>query len=378
MTKRVQLNEATKERIRKINPDANFDTIVVYEAVVLTTRPLSKRGTIYDKAVVSASLLSEMAEALNTGKERVPLHTLHQQGYELPIGRLFYAEAKTDTVTDLSELIAQFWVDGSETELISKLDNGSIDEVSVGVQSQHALCSECGFDFMGEEADFEYLWSATCPEGHMMGQDGAYARLTGLQNWFEVSLVSRGASKGTKILGKGRQILSAEAQALFHEKGRHPEFDILFASTEQPKATPSKGITKMDFDVNKFTAELTEAKVLAATSKRELETLTAQLTAAQSEITTLKAKSAELDQLDAIKAESADAIKFMRSEAARLSVASNKTFDHDKATVVELSAFITDTRKEITESLSGKSDQKKPDASAAVSYASAANFKLPS
>lgn len=374
MTKRVELNETTKGRILAINPDAQFDTIAVFEAVVLTTLPLSKRGTIYDKARVSANLLSDMAAALNSGKERVPLHTLHQQGYELPIGRLFYAETRLNAATDESELIAQFWVDGKEVELISKLDSGSIDEVSVGLQSTHATCSECGFDFMGADADFEHLWTATCPNDHTMGQNGAHARLSGLTNWYETSLVSRGASKGTKILGKSRQILSAEATALFHEKGRLPEFDILFASTAQPKSPPSKGNTKMDFDFNKFTAELTEAKVTAATSKRELESLTAQLTAANAELTELKTKHAEIAKLDAIKAESEAAVKYIRSEAARLSVASGKTFDHEKASVVELSAFIDDTRKSLTDALTGDGE-KKP--TKAEFNSTAAFFKLP-
>ena len=198
--KQIEVTEDMLAQIERVTgTSVSADDIVVYEAVVASTRPISKLGSFYDKSVMSLSLLQDMADAVNTGRENVPLHTLHMQGSELPIGRVFQARVDGDSLT------AHFYIPRSERDIIEKINLAVLDEVSVGMKSNQALCSKCGFDYFGENAGFEYLWMQTCDQGHTIGVDGAHIKLTGgLDSWMELSLVSRGAADKPKILSRAK------------------------------------------------------------------------------------------------------------------------------------------------------------------------------
>ena len=72
--------------------------------------------------------------------------------------------------------------------------------------------------------------------GHVMGEDGAYAILDGLDDWLEQSLVSRGAANSAKILARTKQLLGEERYNQLAASGSRPEVTTLFATTSQEKS----------------------------------------------------------------------------------------------------------------------------------------------
>lgn len=228
------------ERVTGTTVDA--DNIVVFEAAAASTRPISKVGSVYNGARMSRQLLEDMADALNTGAESVPLHTLHMQGGEIPKGRVFQGSV-ADEPDGSATLRAMFYLPLAEKELIEKINLGILDEVSVGTKSKQALCSKCGFDYFGSEADFTHFFSQTCGNDHTIGEDGTHLKLVGLDKWMELSLVSRGASDKPKILSRAKQLLSKEEHDRIAADGKPVEALFLFTSmaTETPEM-PKKNL----------------------------------------------------------------------------------------------------------------------------------------
>lgn len=245
--------------------------IVVYEADALSTRPITQRGSIYNGARPTREMLLDMARGVTSGEHSVPLHTLHQQGYEIPVGRVFEADI-ADEADGSSTLVARFYLPTSETELVSKIDLAVLDEVSVGVLAKEARCSSCGFDFFGANA-IEHLWDRTCPDGHFIGDNGVHLKLHGLNSWMEMSLVSRGASSKPKIRARDRNPQAYERLAASGH-------DALMLFTQNPMETEKpmdpelkamlEGLTaKVDALEARLSVEptepaaLTEAEILA-------------------------------------------------------------------------------------------------------------------
>jgi hypothetical protein len=294
--KQVPVTDAILEQIKKV-ADAEFsaEDIVVYEAVVFNTMPLNKRGSIFEGARATRSLLVEMVEALNSGAESVPLHTLHRQGSEIPVGKVFQATVH-DTQMGEAEIHALFYLPRSSADLVEKIDLGILDEVSVGLKSKHLFCSECGFDYFGEEADFFHLWDRTCENGHTVGVDGVHTRLVGMDKWMELSLVSRGAAEKPKILSRAKSLLPKETQERLAASGFVPEATVLFASPtklkeEAPMADEDKkALTAADLD--HITSKLDQLVELL--TPKEEEEITAEVEAEESELDALKAQITEL------------------------------------------------------------------------------------
>lgn len=251
--KQVEITDdilAQIERVTGTTVDA--DNIVVFEAAAASTRPISKMGSIYNGARMSRQMLEDMAEALNAGTESVPLHTLHMQGGEIPKGRVFQGSV-FDEIDGSSTLRAMFYLPLAEKELIEKINLGILDEVSVGTKSKQALCSKCGFDYFGADADFTNLFAQTCENDHTIGEDGTHLKLVGLDKWMELSLVSRGASDKPKILSRAKQLLSKEDHDRIAADGKPVE--ALFLFTSMATETP---------DMPKENLEATEAEETAA------------------------------------------------------------------------------------------------------------------
>lgn len=233
--KQLDVTDAMLQQIQSISDvDISADDIVIFEAAAFNTAPLNKRGSIFDQARASRMTLEEMAAAVNSGEESVPLHTLHMQGYELPIGKVFQAYLY-DTPQGETELRAQFYIPKSERSLIEKLNLGVLDEVSVGMKSKQLLCSKCGFDYFGEDSDFMYILEQTCENGHTIGLDGTHAKLVGMDKWMELSLVSRGAAEKPKILSRAKSLLPQGMQDRIAASGLLPEATVLFASPSKMK-----------------------------------------------------------------------------------------------------------------------------------------------
>lgn len=209
-SKRVPMTPKLAQKIRTALGDAEMsvDNLVVYEARALSTEAIKRKSGFYNGARFNRSTLTQMAELINKEGHAVPLMIMHETEV-LPVGKVFSAEVHDDENGE-SALFTQFYIPKDKTDLVSDIDNGLIDEVSVGVLTQKALCSECNFDYFGEEATFSHIWNLTCPEGHTIGQDGVHIRAVGLKDFAELSLVGRGAATNPKILPRAKQVIGSE------------------------------------------------------------------------------------------------------------------------------------------------------------------------
>lgn len=244
--KQLDVTDAMLEQIQFVaDTDVKADDIVVFEATVLSTLPLTKPGSLFDGGRHTNSTLLEMAEAVNTKGQSVPLHTMHNQSFELPVGRVFHANVE-DRPDGQSELRARFFLAKSESRMIEKINLGILDETSVGVTHKALLCSKCGFDYRGEEATFDNLWDRTCNNGHTLGEDGTHLVLQGMDRWMELSLVSRGAAEKAKIHGRARSLMPKEQQDRLAASGVSPEAITLFTSVQTTKGKEPSMTKKPD------------------------------------------------------------------------------------------------------------------------------------
>src|SRR5680860_1334153 len=143
--KQLDVTDEMLEQIRFVaDSDVTADDIVVFEATAVNTLPLNKTGSIFENARITRATLTHMAESVNSKNESVPLHTLHLQGDELPVGKVFHAYVQ-DLADGQAELRAHFYLARSESKLIEKMNLGILDEVSIGLKSKELLCSKCGW-----------------------------------------------------------------------------------------------------------------------------------------------------------------------------------------------------------------------------------------
>lgn len=276
------------------------EDIAVFETTALNTKPLNKAGSIFNQATVTEDTMRQMAAALNSGAESVPLHTLHAQGYELPIGKVFQGEViKT---TDGAELRAMFYLPASETTMVEKINLGIIDEVSVGLKSKAMLCSKCGFDYLDADSSFEHFWDQTCANGHTIGVDGTHVVLSGMDKWMELSLVSRGAANQAKILGRTKQVMAKETYDRIAASGQIPEAVVLFTASDKKEIKSMDPETKAALDaLGAQLAGLTELVNASLTPKEPTEAELAAAAAAEAEAAA--ALAAETSELAALKTE---------------------------------------------------------------------------
>jgi hypothetical protein len=244
------------------------DGLVVFESVSANLLPLRRAQGLYNRARFTESLLSEMVEVV--GKESIPLQVMHDTS-TLPSGRVF-----TGRVQD-EQLHTLFFLDPStDGELVAKINKGVIDQVSVGLLPKHVRCSECGFDYMGEDSDWENLYELTCNEGHQIGVDGVHVRLSGVDSWFEQSLVGKGAVDGARIVGASKSAFADRGSVYRMAAGL---FSINTAQlTEEPT-----------MDLKDFTTQLTASATAAAEANVKVTTLTADLATRDAKITALEA-----------------------------------------------------------------------------------------
>lgn len=346
--KKLTITAAMLERLKKVNPDVDPDKISVYEATAINTLPIVKKGSIFHGAKMTESTMQEFVEFLLNGGN-VPMHQIHDQSYGLPVGKVFHAEKIQ--AAGLPEVRILFYVDNTEDKLIAKIESSTIDEVSIGAETKHMLCSECGFDYKGEKATAENFWNQTCDEGHTIGTDGVHLSLSGLENWYETSLVSRGAARNAKIVGRAKSLLGEVEYNRLAATGIDPSAKILFAT-----ATPNPKSPENSMDTEKLVLQLTtisgENAVLKAAETRHAATvteLTGKVTAAETKVTELTATVSDLTaKLTAASAtpdakikESAEkATKALFSMAETMAIASGNTKPAADADVDALVASI--------------------------------------
>ncbi len=319
MNKRLQITpEITAHLSRALGGPVDPARYAVYEALSANTLPLRRRGGLYDKAQLSLELLAGVALYLQS--HTAPVHVMHES-YTLNVGKVFYGELRGD------ELWTLFFVSLSEEDILAKIDDGTVDEVSLSILPKTLKCSKCGFDFMSPEATWENTLTATCDEGHVMGQDGAYAIVGALDQFNEMSIVSRGAVDGTKIVTQEKSYRLAASV-----RGTPSPFILRLHAESNTMPGPAPGDTNGGGNPSVVTANLSE--IIALTTKSAQ--TEAALSAATTENTTLKAKVTDLEaQLAVYKAKDAD---LTAAEAS-------------KASLAQATAFLTDSFKSVSAAL---------------------------
>ena len=325
--------------------------IAIFECIALNTAPVGKRGSIYEGAVSGKGMLADMAAFVEAGNF-VKLHTLHEQGMQLPVGNVFEAELIGE------ELRALFYI-GRDTpagqDLIANLNNSIIDEVSCGVRPKALRCSECGWDYFGPDADIMNLFDRTCANGHTIGTEGVHAKLEGLDRWLELSLVSIGAANGAKIVGRAKSLLGADEYQRLAASGVDPEITTLFAVGGKVSNPPKKEAIMADENTGlsasavmaQFT-EMTTAKVTAdlalKASAEQVTTLTAQLAETTAKVTTLEAKVAEASEGVKLKDEHGKLLTFLSEQTKAALVASGSANPQVPETVDAMLAALNESK----------------------------------
>ena len=313
MAKAVQITEAIQAQINAAaGGDVDPNTITVFECTAINTKGLSKKGSIFDKAQISRSTLVEMAQGLNSQAYAVPLHTLHMQGEELPVGKVFYGEV-FDEADGSSELRVLFYLpNDTQSHLISDINSAVIDEVSIGLRTKNALCSECGWNYYGPDATYSNLYDRTCANDHVIGEEGVHLSLVGLESWLELSLVSRGAAKNAKIVSQQKRRLAASESEKMAASGRSAEAEILILNSTL-KEQDEMDLTVLVAQLGEKSAALALADKATVDANAALAAATAKVTDLETQVATLTAstgdQAAKLAELDVAKTFIADHAK---------------------------------------------------------------------
>lgn len=323
------------------------DEFAVFENISLNTLPLpGKTGTFFEKAQVSLLTLKQMVDSINGGNHLPLIH-----GHDLssvPVGRVFRAGLSLDQLGN-AELRTLFYIDPTEAKLAAKVDAGSLDEVSVQFLATQAICSECDFDYFGDEGSWENFRTRTCANGHTIGTDGVHVRLVGLSVFTELSLVTRGAADKPKIVGKSQSKLASPLQAL---AARGFEVDELYLAA-------SKG--EFEVDLTAVLAQLTDKTTEAATATANLSAVTAERDtaiadrdAARERVTALEADlaaattTADAEAAAAATAELSEARAFLAEVFTKLATAAGETEITAPETIAELKAGIEKHQSELS------------------------------
>ena len=363
-----------------VGSDVESSGFSVFEAIAANNLPLPGKGnSIFANAVIAPMTLQQMADSINGGNS-LPLIFSHDMS-GTPVGRAFYGETVINDAGN-TELRVLFYVDSTEGDLITKLDSASVDEVSVSFLPTQIGCSDCGFDFLGADSTSDNVYNMTCDQGHVMGEGDTHANLIGLSRFIELSLVTRGAADGAKIVGKSNSKLQPSND--------NNKYSMRLAArgfdTDSLICRASHGEDNiMNVDVNKLVADLAAntAQVAILNSKAEghagiVAALETQVADAGTQVVTLKAEVADLQgKLDAasatpdaaIVADHAVALSFLTDTAKKVLVAAGKAVPESMpATAAELTTIITDCTTQLSAILpiGGRSeaprDEQKPKA----------------
>lgn len=313
-----------------VGPDVDLTKLHVYEVIATSTIALrGKRGTLFERAKISPNTISQLAKFVID--DPLPLMMDHNMN-GAPYGKFFYGEAVPKDNGD-TELRGFMYVDESDPEVLTKLEAATIEEVSIQFLSEKIMCSECGFDYLEAVANDNYmpLIKLECDEGHKIGQDGVHTVLIGVQEAIELSLVSRGAAKNSKIITPSAAKLGEQAQRLAASGVElHNYYCTASASDE--------GVEQVDFE--KFMTQLTaantkttEAEVAKVAAEAAVTSLTADRDAQAALVASLTTERDDLQaSIDAAAADTASAAKLsgMKEYVGKQYVAL-KTLDGDTA-----------------------------------------------
>jgi hypothetical protein len=329
---------------KTLGSDADTATLPVFEVIATSSRPLKKKG-LYENAVITTLTLAQMAAAVNN--EAIPLMMDHNME-GTPKGKFFYAEMRQDT--GLSELRGYMYIDPSEADLVTKANTGTADETSVGFLPSAIRCSACSFDYMAalRAGKYEPLMTLTCDKGHKLNANGVHAMVDGLDDFMELSMVSRGAAPNSKIIGADNAKLGQHIAQLSASG-----FDV---SELYLTASASEG--RNDMDLTELVVQLSDVKAEKIGLEAQLSSSTLALTAANDRATTAEGRVTELETeltaaREAVKpTEDAEALTaamdFLKGQFTAILTASGKTDITVPDTVAELVAGIKEHRATLT------------------------------
>jgi hypothetical protein len=344
MSKDITLTQELAEKFhQKFGEDVDFNNFYIIKVRAISTEPVHQ-NTIFDGAVLTASSIDEMKDIVNYTDENIGVLTMHDSS-ELNVGRVFHSEVVDEGgVTALYAYLAILKTDDTK-DLIAKIDNNVLDEVSVSFTPKHAVCNKCDFDYMGSDADIMNWLTQTCPEGHTIGEDGCHLNLSGIEHFSEISIVNRGAATNAKILKEKRSTHYSEEELrkLAASANKADLYVATFRNKLEKKMTVEK--TKevlLDEKIAELEAENAKLKQTLDLAEK-VKTLEAELEAANAKIaelteeltkaeeakeTAIAEKSAEIEGLQSEKAEQetklSGAMDFIKAEVQKVLVASGE------------------------------------------------------
>lgn len=352
MSKRIEITPEIEAQMRASVGDEHLDTskLVVFEARTLSTKPIKRKAGMFAGARTSVSTLNEMADLINAPGGAIHMQIMHDTNV-LPVGRVFKGSVY-DMGTGDYELRSMFYIPADKTQLVADIENSVIDEVSVGLMTKHLYCSECNFDFLGEEASILNRLMLTCENDHVIGENGVHVKLVGVASWSELSLVNQGAATDAKILSRAKQNMSQNTMERLAASNTPLEARLFVASFKMDE--------KNDVKTPKENPKMDETKLMAMleASAEKVAQGNVKLAAAVEENTTLKATNADLEaklaaalaenetlKADPAKAELAAKLAEAEETKTKLSDATAKLLPHVKATLVASGVVETDLDK---------------------------------
>jgi hypothetical protein len=293
--KQVVKTYAIIERLKvAFGADVDVADMAVFETIALNNLPIRKKHPLYEGAVAQDSLLRELTARINA--ESVSLQLMHNTS-ELPSGRVFDARMNGQEVRALFGVSTK-----TQPTLVSDLDQGVIDQVSVNVLPKQILCSDCGWDYLGADATFDNIYLGTCLNDHKLGEAGVHAALHGLDLLAEISLVNTGGAQNARIQSRDKQIYAEPAFQRLAANGHSPAMLVadLTASIPQEDKTTMTDLTALTASLTDekakvitLTASLSTAELANATLTTAAVAAAVALTAANDELAALKANPPE-------------------------------------------------------------------------------------
>ena len=281
MAIQVVKTPAIENQLRLIlGQEADLSQVAVYEMVALGQKPLKTSG-LYSNAVVSEQTMYKLVSL--SEMRPVPIIELHAAYSTLPVGRVFKSGVRNGQLHALAYFTKQ-----GQTDLIAKMDTGTIRDVSVGFTPSSLTCSACNYDFLASEDGRELLFegyfsgSTKCGNDHTMGKDNVYLQIMDVSSWSETSLVTRGASEDARMLGKEFQVLANEDFTPI-PLAASTKIDTLLQCNTNPPVTIEDN--PMDATILRAEVEL-RCKAEAKADRAEVE---AQLAQSKSELEAIKA-----------------------------------------------------------------------------------------
>ena len=231
-------NSRVKQKLQALlGSKFDLSTLAVFEGLANDTLPIKNAGGMYNNSRMTKAYLEGMATKVQNG-EFVPIIKLHNQHGSLPVGRIFDSATFTSSVSEEDhDLHILFYVDQkSEPDLVNKLENGTIAEISTGSSPSSLQCSSCGYDFLASEDNKRRLWAGKnytplCSEGHQWGVGGNHLKLASLASWKETSAVTRGAVTRAHILSEKELRLATQSGEI--NLAAHADDDKLLLVTLQ-------------------------------------------------------------------------------------------------------------------------------------------------